>query len=186
MRRWWPVMLLAFIVGSLFRWYQESHVGFFRMFGTLGIVVLGILATRLIVEAQLREGGRRLQEVLSGLGPGWRVTPLGRPSGPSWRDWEYRVEGSGGTWVVTCCPAAGYSRGRSLARQLSRAQQRARALAAACPGAVPVVVLLRRRSDDLPAEGAGGVRLVDLEALPRLLAGGPAPAPAGDPAAAEA
>ncbi|HEY8417490.1 MAG TPA: hypothetical protein VIK93_05595 [Limnochordales bacterium] len=162
-----PLLVVAFAVGSLFRLANEFGVALFRMFGTMGIAVMGIMATRIVTGWQLEGALRELQRLLKKLPEGWRVEGA-RGDHQSWRGY---LVGPGQALAVVTSPVANYSRGRGLARALQRASAEAQAWAAArTPGddavvATPCVLLLRRRADDDARRAAGGVMVMDLEGL---------------------
>ncbi|HLT59214.1 MAG TPA: hypothetical protein VKZ69_10665 [Limnochordales bacterium] len=177
-----PLLVVAFAVGSLFRLYNEFGIGFFRMFGTLGIAVMGMMASRLLTSWQLEAAVKELQRQLAALPEGWRVKAV-RGSGPTM--WQGYLVGPDRTWAVVTSPVANYSRGRGLVRALRQAAQRARALAAegqqlGPQGAVaPCVVLLRRRADEGARRAVPGILVVDVEGLAAAVAGAGAAGPFG-------
>lgn len=117
-RRFWPLFITAFVVGGLFRLYQESGIGFYRMFGTLGIVVLGAMASRIIVTAQLGEGEREIKDVVRRLPEKcdvWRLTRRGA---------DRVVLGPAGGVVLLASNVAQYARGWGLRRSLEKLRER--------------------------------------------------------------
>lgn len=112
--RFWPLLVIAFFVGSLFRLYIETGIGFFRMFGTLGIVVLGAVASRIIVRAQLDEGERLIHSAMQNLPPECDVWRL------SGRTADRAVSGPNGTVILLTSNIAHYARGWGLHRSLER------------------------------------------------------------------
>src|SRR5690606_30844877 len=152
-----PLLVVAFLVGSLFRLANEFGVGLFRMFGTFGIAVMGVLATRLVTGWQLEGAFQELTGQLKGLPPGWRVEGARGDE----KQWQGYLVGPGKTLAVVTTPVANYSRGRSLTRALERAAKQAEALAAARgesgPEPTPCVLLLRRRADGEARQAGGGV-----------------------------
>jgi len=159
-----PLLVVAFIVGSLFRMANEFGVGLFRMFGTLGIVVMGVLATELLTSWQLEGALRELQALLKALPDGWQVKGAQGDS----RSWQGYLVGHGRVLAVVTSPVANYARGRGLVRALERAAAKARALAQARQDgqpATPCVLLLRRRADEEARRSVPGMLVVDLEGL---------------------
>lgn len=159
-----PLLVVAFIVGSLFRMANEFGVGLFRMFGTLGIAVMGLLATQLLTSWQLEGALRELEALLKALPEGWKVKGARGDS----RSWQGYLIGPGRVLAVVTSPVADYARGRGLVRALERAAARAHALAQARQGAqpaTPCVLLLRRRADEEARRSVSGVLVVDLEGL---------------------
>lgn len=179
-----PLLLAAFIVGGLFRLYNVTGFALFRMFGTLGIVVMGWLATRIVQSWQLHDATAGMQEVLDQLPEGWQLLERGIPIGLL--GWQGYVVGPEGTWAVTTLTTANYVRGRRLGSHLVRGVHRALALAEVAPQervtfpVRPCVVLLRRRADEeahqwLPEDEDVG--LFDVDSFGALFAQGKTPAP---------
>lgn len=159
-----PLLVVAFIVGSLFRMANEFGVGLFRMFGTFGIAVMGALATQIVTAWQVEGAVRELHELLKKLPEGWKVTGARGDS----RRWRGYIVGPGRVLAVVTTPVANYARGRGLSRALERAAAEARALAdARSQGqpATPCVLLLRRRADEEARLKAAGALVLDLEGL---------------------
>lgn len=117
--RFWPLLVIAFVVGSLFRLYTDTGIGFYRMFGTLGIAVLGAVASRIVVTAQLEEGERQVAEAVAQLPDELDVWRLGR------RGIDRLIIGPAGAVVLLGSSVAHYARGRGLMRSLERLCARA-------------------------------------------------------------
>lgn len=60
--------VLAFVVGTLFRLYGVFQIGFFRMFGTMGIGIIGLYAVSLVARAQVEAGRGELRRALNECG----------------------------------------------------------------------------------------------------------------------
>ena len=117
--------LTALIVGSLFRGYAQTHVGFFRMFGTIGLVLIGYFATRTFYALQEGEALDRLAAALKRLPPGFEVgAPLSAPN-PRGRGRlvvDLTVIGPRGLHLVAIDPTRPYvARATALARQRQQA-----------------------------------------------------------------
>lgn len=164
------LLLTAFLVGALFRLYNETGVGFYRMFGTLGIVVMGWIGVRIVTSWQLKDATAGMQDVLDALPEGWRALERGAPIGVL--GWQGYIVGPKGTLAVTTLPTPNYAKGRSLRRSLRQGFVRAEALAETAPRdevvfpIVPCVVLLRRRADEEARAAApqGGL-VLDVDGL---------------------
>lgn len=65
--------ITAILVGSLFRGYNQTQVGFLRMFGTIGLVVIGYFTTRAFYAFQEGEALERLKGALADLPPDFQV-----------------------------------------------------------------------------------------------------------------
>lgn len=73
MRRFIPVLILAFIVGGMFRFGNQYDIPVIRMFATQGIVIIGLLAANAVKKLQMDEGMRKVKEELEKLPSGVRV-----------------------------------------------------------------------------------------------------------------
>jgi len=78
-----PLLLTAFVVGALFRMYSVTGIALYRMFGTLGIVVAGWLAVRIVNSWQLKDATAGMHEVLDALPESWQALERGLPSASS-------------------------------------------------------------------------------------------------------
>lgn len=165
-----PLLLTAFIVGALFRMYTVTGVGFYRMFGTFGIVVIGWLGVRIVTSWQLKDATAGMQEVLDALPESWRELERGAPIGVL--GWQGYLVGPDETLAVTTLPVPDYAKGGGLRRQLERGFVRATALAETVPAdrvvfpVIPCVVLLRRRADEeARAEAPPDTLVFDIDGL---------------------
>lgn len=93
----------AFLVGSLFRGYSQTHAGFLRMFGTIGLVFIGYFATRTFYAIQEGEALDRLRSALSQLPSGFEVgssLALRRPGGKGRLIVDLTVIGPNGVHLI--------------------------------------------------------------------------------------
>jgi hypothetical protein len=168
------VVITAVLVGSLFRAADDTGVRLMRMFGTLGILLIGIIGTLALTRLQSRQGLKAIEAALKSLEPDslitdWAYQGKGRP--------DYLVVGPGGV-VAICLEEMAQStwKGRA-AHRVARARERAQAStrwvmerlhkgAHTLPGPIsdllpqvavrPLVVLTRRKTlaeytaDDVP------------------------------------
>lgn len=168
--RFWPLFVIAFIVGSLFRLYIITGIGFYRMFATLGLVVLFAVASRIIVTAQLGEGGRELKAIIASLPDECDVWRLGRDGA------DRIIIGPAGAVVLAASSVAHYARGWGLNRGLQRlkgrvemmvetARQRLGDALAGGPALHRAVVFLRRapRPEDRRRLQAWGIDVLQLD-----------------------
>lgn len=177
MRRWIPVLALAFVVGALFRLGNELGIAVLRMFGTQGIVVIGILVAWNIKRLQVEDGLRRLELALKSLPGDVRVRPLGKEGAPS----LWLLEGRGRRILLGTSDVANSVRARRaqrlLVRDAARVVEQARAAGAAADDEHEVALVLLRRSANgggPPVEVSGRqVVLVNPEKLGKLFEGGP-------------
>src|SRR5690625_2041659 len=94
-----PLLVVAFAVGALFRMYNITGIGFYRMFGTFGIVVIGLLGTRIVSSWQLKDATAGMHEVLAALPEQWQALERGAPIGIL--GWQGYLVGPSGTLAVT-------------------------------------------------------------------------------------
>lgn len=94
--------VVAYGVGSLFRAYQTTGIGLYRMFGTIGIVIIGYLGTRVFVTAVTAEGRRKLREALESLPEGFLLVPQVALTDGQGRkvDVEYLIVGRGAVHLL--------------------------------------------------------------------------------------
>lgn len=170
-----PLLLAAFIVGGLFRLYNLSGSGLFRMFGTLGIVIMGWLATRIVQSWQLQDASAGVQEVLDGIPASWQALERGAPIGVI--GWQGYLVGPHETLAVTTLTTANYVKGSRLHANVRRGVVRAAALAEVAPSdrvvfpVIPCVVLLRRRADEEAQQTVDeDVLLLDVDGLAAYVA----------------
>lgn len=180
-----PLLLTAFAVGALFRLYNMTGVGLYRMFGTLGIVALGWMGVRIITGWQLKDATAGMKDVLDALPAGWRALERGVPLGLL--GWQGYLIGPHRTLAVTTLPVPNYARGRGLRRSIAQGFVRAETLAETAPASqtvfpvVPCVVLLRRRADaEAQAAAPAGGLLLDVDSLRDYVAQEAAGAQVGD------
>lgn len=172
-----PLFVTAFVVGALFRLYAATGVGFYRMFGTLGIVLIGWMGARIVTGWQLKDATAGMKEVLERLPAGWRAVERGVPIGLL--GWQGYLIGPAQTLAVTTLPVPNYAKGRGLRRSIAEGFARAQALVETAPSGpivfpvVPCVVLLRRRADaEAQAAAPPGGLVLDVDGLKEYFARG--------------
>lgn len=170
----------ALVVGSLFRGYSQTHVGFLRMFGTIGLVFIGYFATRTFYAIQEGEALDRLHQALAGLPSDFHVgssLTLKNPEGRGRLVVDLTLLGPNGVHLLAIDTTRPFvKKDRALvhwsrkARHLWRAQ-RAIAPRLARLGSVPVggLVLALYRDDAMPA--IEGLPLLTVETLAQRLPG---------------
>lgn len=94
--------VVAYGVGSLFRAYKTTGIALYRMFGTIGIVIIGYLGTRVFVTAVTAEGRRKLREALEGLPEDFLLVPhVALTDGQGRKvDVEYLIVGRGAVHLL--------------------------------------------------------------------------------------
>lgn len=161
LRRFLPVLILAFVVGSLFRLGDTLGIPVLRMFATQGIVIIGLITAYNLKKLQTEDGLRRLDECLKELPGDVKVSPLA-PVGrlPLWL-----VETDGRRILLGSSDVANSLRGRRAIWALKRHGQRLLA-AAERHGLLQdsreltaALVLLRK--------GAGERRQIEIESFGR-------------------
>lgn len=178
LRRFVPVLVLAFVVGSLFRLGNVLGMPVLRMFGTQGIVVIGLMLAWNIKRLQIEDGLRRLDESLKSLPSRVKVQPLtGAGKMPLWL-----VESEGRRILLGGSDIA-QSMGKRRARSALERHAASLLKAAESHGLTrdgreltPALVLLRRRASESDQIRAGSfprpVVLVNPEGVDRLVSGG--------------
>src|SRR5690625_4174168 len=101
------------------------------MFGTMGIVVMGWLATRIVQSWQLDDASAGMRDVLDALPDDWRALERGAPIGIV--GWQGYIVGPDKTLAVTTLTTANYVRGGRLRNHVRRGETRAVALAEVAP-----------------------------------------------------
>ncbi|HWI61676.1 MAG TPA: hypothetical protein VNT75_07565 [Symbiobacteriaceae bacterium] len=160
MRRYVIVLIvMAILIGSLFRASEQTGVRLMNMFATIGIFLFGVVGTMALSRWQSSAGLKEVQAALKSLEPGWVITDWahqggGRP--------DYLLVGPGG--IVSVCldetPQSTWARfaRKRLERSRDRAEATVRWLQERRPeGETPVsavLVLTRRRADADSAAGA--------------------------------
>lgn len=61
--------LIGLLIGAFFQAYARSGIGFYRMYGTLGLVVLAVVGTQAVRQLHALSGLRHVRNTLSGLRP---------------------------------------------------------------------------------------------------------------------
>lgn len=171
------LVLMAVLVGSLFRASEQTGVRFMNMFATIGIFLFGVVGTLALNRWQSRTGLKDVESALKSLEPEWVITDWalqggGRP--------DYLLVGPSG--IVCICMDdtpqstwARFARGR-IARSRARTEAAVRWLRDRLSGAAPPVsdlepelpvfallVLTRRRAE---AEyTAGSIHVLNADTL---------------------
>jgi len=166
------LVVIAFLVGSLFRATEVTGMRIWNMFATIGIFLFGVVGSLALTRLQQRWGLRSVQESLKALEPDWVITdwsdePGVRP--------DYLLVGPGGLLAVCVehSPRALLSnrtrrRVNSAAERTRRAADWVRDALAAMPAAadLPVApVLLLSRMPARPEYQEAGVPVLNPEGL---------------------
>ena len=175
LRRTLPILLLAFAAGALFRFGNQYDIPVLRMFGTWGIVAIGLIGARNLRALQARTGLKELEEALRALPAGVELAEVPAAGGPAWV-----LSASKGKLVLGTSDLANSVRGKRAERALR--EQAIRTVNAAFEAgllrhgdrAAAALVLLRRRVREeersLPVEGIPDpVLLVNPEEVGSLL-----------------
>lgn len=148
-KRFLPLLVIAFATGILFRIGNRYGIPLFRMFGTWGIVAIGIWGAAILKSLQLNEGVRRVEEVLSRFSDKVNVTEAGRVGKlPVWV-----LQTDRGKILLGSSDVAQSASAPKAERLLSdHATKIARAAAEGglvpdSQGVLPAIVLLRRQVD---------------------------------------
>ena len=171
------LLLLALIIGSLFKAADQTGVRLMRMFGTIGIFLFGVVGTMALSRWQSQQGLNQTETALKSLEPeaiitDWAFQGKGRP--------DFLVVGPGGIAAIcldeTPQSTAATRAEASVAKNRDRVQESVRFVRDRLLGAsaevkaslgdlmdeVPVaavLVMTRRRA--LPEYAAGGVTVIN-------------------------
>lgn len=166
------LLLIAFMVGSLFRAAEVTGMRIWNMFATFGIFLFGVAGSLAIARLQQNSGQRGVEESLKGLEPEWIITDWS--AAPGERP-DYLLVGPAGLLAVCVEHSPGPARSARARRRLSVAADRARQCAgwvraelsgwpdAADLPVVPLVLLSRMRAPEDQQED--GVPVLNPEAL---------------------
>lgn len=168
--RWLVFAVLAFTVGTLFRFGELTGVPLFRMFGFITLVTLVSLATWHLTRWQRQSGRTELFERLRTLNEG-RLYQVPEGIRIPWLDPEVLLEHRGTYYLIASTGLPNF-RGRRHGRRLRDAVVAFAGIGDRSDG-FPlrhVLVLLRRRvrPDEAAFAAAHGVTLVNPEEIDRL------------------
>jgi len=165
------LVLMAIMVGSLFRASQQTGARLMNMFATIGIFLFGVVGTLALSRWQSGEGLKEVRAALRSLEPDWLITDWAQQGGGRP---DYLLVGPGGIVSVSLDETpqstwARIARGR-VARSRARAEAAARWLrertGTVAGPEIPVstiLVLIRRRAEE--GFTAGGVTVLNAETL---------------------
>ncbi|HWI53793.1 MAG TPA: hypothetical protein VNT01_16770 [Symbiobacteriaceae bacterium] len=170
MRRYLIVLvLMAILIGSLFRASEQTGVRLMNMFATIGIFLFGVVGTLALTRWQTSTGLKEVQAALKSLEPDWVITDWARQGGGRP---DYLLVGPGGL-VCICIDETPQSSWARFARsRIVRSRGRAEAavgwlrqrLQGTPAPELPVsalLVLTRRRSEAEYSEGTTAVMNAD-------------------------
>ncbi|MBP2018358.1 hypothetical protein J2Z79_001766 [Symbiobacterium terraclitae] len=177
------LLVIAFLVGSLFRATEVTGMRIWNMFATFGIFLFGVVGSLALSRLQQRSGLRSVQEAIKALEPDWVITDWsGQPGGRP----DYLLVGPGGLLAICVEHSPRALLGSRTRVRVASAAERARLAAdwvrealAVLPAAadlpvVPVLLLARMRA--LPEYQAEGLPVLNPEGLAEYV-GSLAPAP---------
>ncbi|MFB5083886.1 hypothetical protein [Symbiobacterium thermophilum] len=171
------LLLIAFLVGSLFRASEVTGMRIFNMFATFGIFLFGVVGSLALTRLQQRSGQRGVEEALKALEPDWVITDWS--AAPGERP-DYLLVGPAGLLAVCVEHSPGQARSARARRRLAGAADRARQCAdwvrselsgwreAADLPVFPLVLLSRMRAPDDQQED--GVPVLNPESLAGFVA----------------
>lgn len=173
-RRFVPLFGIAFLTGLLFRMADQYGIAALRMFGTWGIVVIGVWGARILRTLQLEDGIRRVEEHFTAMEGRVRVTRLfHRGTLPLWiveTDKGKIVLGASGVPNSMKWTRASRSLGMEVRKMLERAH---RSGAISSAGNVTAALVLLRKGvgpeAKLTMEDGRSVLLVNPENIGQLV-----------------
>lgn len=176
LKRFMPLLVIAFLTGLLFRMGDQYGIPVLRMFGTQGIVIIGIWGATILRSIQREDGIRRVEESLIRLDSTVSVARIGTQGRlPIWM-----VETVRGKILIGASDVSNTSRERQATRSMSRQARaiisKARQEGAACAAESiqAALVLLRKGVQGvhrLELDEGATVALVNPEGLETLLGG---------------
>lgn len=187
--RWYIVTLLviAFLVGTLFKATEQTGMRIWNMFATMGIFLFGLVGSLALSRLQRRSGLKHVEAALKALEPDWVITDWSETGG---QKPDYLLVGPDGLVALCLDEMSGSTfawRARQLVersrRRAERSAEWARARLSQAGSAAPVrpVVLLSRRRA-LPEYSDGGVTVLNVDELAAYLRSGQEPALFDQPA----
>lgn len=179
------LVIMAILIGSLFKAADQTGIRLMAMFATIGIFLFGIIGTLAINRWQSRSGLKDIETALKSLEPkclitDWAYQGGGKP--------DYLVVGPGGIVAICLDDTPQSTRAKRAAALVAKGRDRAQGsvrwlwdrLSAAAPGltpplgesvqempVTPVLVLVRRRA--LAEYTTGGVAVLNAEQLAESL-----------------
>ncbi len=179
--RWYLVTMLviAFLVGILFRATEVTGMRIWNMFGTMGIFLFGLVGSLALSRLQQRSGNKNVEAALKALEPEWVITDWqGQPGAKP----DYLLVGPTGV-VAVCVDQTAQSTFTWLARPAVQRGRRRAELAAqwvrdqlqdpSGPPVRPMLLLSRRRA--VEEYSTGGVVLLNPDQLAEYLRSGDQP-----------
>jgi len=117
------MVIMAFAVGALFKAADETGIRILKMFGVIGIFMMGIVGTLALTRLQSRSGLNEVEKALKSLEPDFFIT-----------DWAFQGGGKpdfllvGPCGLVSVCvdETAQNTSARSMAGRVIKARERAR------------------------------------------------------------
>lgn len=172
MRRYLIVLvLMAILIGSLFRASEQTGVRLMNMFATIGIFLFGVVGTLALSRWQTSSGLKEVQAALKSLEPEWVITDWvqqggGRP--------DYLLVGPAGVVCVCIDETPQSTWGRFARKRVARGCGRTEAAAVWLRGRLQgtaepelpvsaVLVLTRRRTE--PEYNAGTTAVLNADQL---------------------
>jgi hypothetical protein len=172
------LLIIAFLVGTLFKATEQTGMRIWNMFATMGIFLFGLVGSLALTRMQRRSGQKSVETALKALEPEWVITDWAGEGGDKP---DYLLVGPTGIAVICVDETAGSTfawRARQLVeRSCRRAEQSAEWVRSRLGGEAPVmpVVLLTRRKVE-PEYGNDQVAVLNPDQLAEHLRSGDQPA----------
>lgn len=153
--RWYLVtlLLIAFLVGTLFRATEMTGMRIWNMFATMGIFLFGLVGSLALTRLQRRSGQKGIESAIKSLEPEWVITDW---AGVGGEKPDYVLIGPTGIAVICLDETAGSTFAWRARQLVERSRKRAERSAewvrsqlgqsAGDAKLVPVVLLSRRKT----------------------------------------
>lgn len=170
--RWYLVTLLiiAFLVGTLFKATEQTGMRIWNMFATMGIFLFGLVGSLALARLQRGSGLKHVQAALKALEPEWVITDW---SGQGGEKPDYLLIGPDGITALCIDETAGstfaWRARQTVERSRRRAERSAQWVSAqlgqtdATAPVKPLVLLSRRKAQ--PEYSADGIVVLNADQL---------------------
>lgn len=122
--RWYVItlLLIAFLVGSLFQASEQTGMRIWNMFATMGVFLFGVVGSLALARMQQRSGLKQVEQVIKALEPEWVITDW---AGESVDRPDYLLVGPGGVAAITVDQTSGATFAWRAGQLIGRSRRRA-------------------------------------------------------------